>query len=95
VDSNAILAAAWMHAYVSHFPDAIDQGKHGLLPHDQSPAEAAAQFADSAIAALNERIQTDGGIVGYIQEVHRSATDLPALKPGAVTKWNEPVSLQR
>jgi hypothetical protein len=71
VDDNAILAAAWMHAYASFYPDAIDQEKHGLLPPDQGPAHAAALFADTAIAALNERIQTYGGIVGYIRNAHR------------------------
>jgi hypothetical protein len=68
VDDNSILAAAWMLAYVSHIRDAIDQDKHGLLAHGQSPAGAAALFADSASAALNERIQTAGGMVGYLRQ---------------------------
>jgi hypothetical protein len=80
-DDNSILAAAWMLAYVSHIHDANDQDKRGLLAHDQSPANAAGLFTGSATAALNERIQTAGGMVGYLRRCEIAESSGSFRKP--------------
>lgn len=67
VDDNAILAVAWMQAYTARFPIALEQDRNGLLPHNLSPADASALFADASIAALNERMQAVGGMAGYLR----------------------------
>ena len=65
---DSAIAAAWMHGYVACFPVAIEQHKTGLLPHDHTLTDASALFADAAVAALSERIQSVGGIVGLVQQ---------------------------